>query len=294
MHIGHSKQQCQHSPPDPGAGSLRKQLQIDEQHDSPELCANAEKKTLVKPLRDPGPQEQVANKDRRRRNSEQVGVEGTKPQRLELQTDVAVRRGGCNRPSQAEYVDNPHVVVLEGTPEHARRDSLAVVHTSFAGVIAEDAVDHDLLLMFVEPALLTAEPARGLGRRGWHPECGNNTDDAGDQAFKGKQVSPASCAVCLPDVQEAKSQEGAHNCGGGIRDPEVAKTNWELLGFVPEGEEEDRIWNAAKLLGFESGYGERATYNPPSSKPSKARRTKYEERFFTNAWQAATKLQETI
>lgn len=163
-----------------------KRFKSDEESHSPDLASNTKKQPLIESLRDPSPQQQIEDEDNRRRDSEQVGLEGGETQRLQLQTDVAACWNICDHPGQTEEVNDPHVVVLKGLPEHARRNSLAVVHTSLARVVPENTVDHDFFLVFGEPSLLTAEPASGLGWGWWHPERSNNADHTGDQTFEGK------------------------------------------------------------------------------------------------------------
>lgn len=78
------------------------------------------------------------------------------------------------------------------------------MHASFAWIIAEDSVNHDFLLVLVEPPVLAAEAALRLGWGGGHPECGDNTDYSCEEAFECEQISPASFAIGAADVEEAK------------------------------------------------------------------------------------------
>ena len=51
------------------------------------------------------------------------------------------------------------------------------------GIVADDAVDHDVLLALVEPAFLAAEPAPGLGRRWRQVQERDETNAACEQTF---------------------------------------------------------------------------------------------------------------
>lgn len=87
------------------------------------------------------------------------------------------------------------MVVLEALPEHAGRESLSVVHVSFAGVISQHSVDHDFFFSFIEPAVLAAKSGRGLGGGRWNVEPRYDSDKAGQTAFESKEPAPASDAV---------------------------------------------------------------------------------------------------
>lgn len=47
---------------------------------------------------------------------------------------------------------------------------LPVVHVPFAGIIAQEPVDHDGLLTLGEPAVFAAEPVSRLARSGGHED----------------------------------------------------------------------------------------------------------------------------
>lgn len=102
------------------------------------------------------------------------------------------------------------MVVSQSVPEHLERQALAIVHISFGRVITEDTVDHDLLLSFAEPSLLTAKPARSLGWRGREVEVSDDPDDAGESSFQGEEPSKVtvrrlwvwSCLLDLPPASE--------------------------------------------------------------------------------------------
>lgn len=155
---------------------IRQGLESDQQNQRPNLHYDTNKQTLIKPFRNPSPEQQVQNKNHISRDREQVRLKGTKTQRLELQGDVTRLRGLGDQVRQTEEVDGPEVVIAEGVPEELWGESFSVMHCPFAGVVAEDAVDHDFLLVFVEPAVFAAEAACGLGRGGGHPECGDDAD----------------------------------------------------------------------------------------------------------------------
>lgn len=209
MHIRHTNQQCDKHPSSPGTSLSGKNLQRNEENQRPELSTDTQHKAHLEALGNPRPEQQVQNENHIGRDTEQVGVEGAEAQGFQLQTYVRRCRDSGDHPCQAEDVDNPHVVVLQCFPEEFWCDRLAIVHAAFAGVVAENAVNHDLLLALIEPPLFTPEQACCLCWRGWHPEGGDDTDHAGDQAFKGEQVPPATFAVRVVDVQEAEGEEGA-------------------------------------------------------------------------------------
>lgn len=145
------------------------------------------------------------------------------------------------------------MVVLETVPEESRGDGLTIMHAALAGVVADDPVHHDLLLVLGEPAVLAAEPALGLCGRGGHPECGDDADDPGDEAFVGEEVAPGAAAGGVFDVEEAEGEEGADDAGEGVRDPEAGEAFGELAGFVEEGQEQDCVGDESALEEAEEG-----------------------------------------
>jgi hypothetical protein len=99
------------------------------------------------------------------------------------------------------------------------------MHAAFAWVVAQDSVHEDLLLVLVEPSVLSTEAAFRLrgGRR--HPECRDDADNARDEAFEGKQVAPAAFAIAVLDVEEAEGEKCADDGGYFVRDPEVTQAD---------------------------------------------------------------------
>lgn len=157
MDIRRPKKKYQNDPPSPGTGLRGQHFQRNQQNQAPDLGHDTQEEPNIEALRDPSPEEQVDDEDRVRGDSQEIGLEGLEPQRLELQRDVARRRRVGDQPRQAEQVDDPHVVVAERLPEHLGSDGLPIMHAAFAGVVAEDSVDEDLFLVLVEPPVLSAE-----------------------------------------------------------------------------------------------------------------------------------------
>lgn len=103
------------------------------------------------------------------RNGEQVDVECAEASRLEDQCNVC--SGRCLRyvGEQADNVERPQVVVLDGFPEASWRNGLAIMHVTLAGVVAQHAVDDNGDLAIRKPAL-GAVPGLGLDSRCGHEE----------------------------------------------------------------------------------------------------------------------------
>lgn len=83
------------------------------------------------------------------------------------------------------------MVVLQTLPEHHRAKCLSVVHITFAGIVTKNAIDHDLLLAFVEPSILAAELRSCLCRRRREVEPGDDSDNSSQAALEGEQPSPS-------------------------------------------------------------------------------------------------------
>lgn len=77
-------------------------------------------------------------------------------ERLELQSDILGGRGTGDIPDETEEINGPHIVIADGLPEEFRGQGLTVVHGALAGIVTQNAVDHDLLLALVEPAVFAA------------------------------------------------------------------------------------------------------------------------------------------
>lgn len=103
------------------------------------------------------------------------------------------------------------------------------MHGSFAGIVAEDAVDHYFLLVLVEPPVFAAQDAFGLRWGGGHPESGDEPDYAGNQALEGEEVAPAATAVGIANVQEAEGEEGTDDGGALVGNPEVAEADRQFF-----------------------------------------------------------------
>lgn len=247
MDVRCPKKKYQNDPPGPGTGLCGQHLQGNQQNQAPDFRHDPQEEPHIEPLRDPSPEEQVDDEDRVRGDSQEIGLEGLEPQRLELQRDIARRRCVGDQPCQAEQVDDPHVIIAERLPEHLGGDGLPVMHAAFTGVVAEDSVHENLFLVLVEPPVLSAEAAFRLRGGGRHPECGDDADNACDEAFEGEEVAPAAFAVAVVDVEEAEGEECTDDGGCLVRNPEVAEADGQFLGLVPEGEEENRVGDAARV-----------------------------------------------
>jgi hypothetical protein len=79
--------------------------------------------------------------------------------------------------------------------------------------------------VLVEPPVLSAEAAFRLCRGRRHPECGDDADDACDEAFEGEEVAPPAFAVAVVDAEEAEGEECADDGSGFVRDPEVTQAD---------------------------------------------------------------------
>lgn len=95
-------------------------------------------------------------------DGEQVGVESIESEFAEGEGEVNVWGPRGHFPDETKEVDRPEVKIAERLPEHREGNSLAIVHVTFAGIVAEDSVGHDCFFSFVEPAVLS-EPGFGLG-----------------------------------------------------------------------------------------------------------------------------------
>jgi len=124
--------------------------------DSP-LRNSADEEAIIDLFREIREPEQVNDEKAVSRDAKKVGLEGCKTSTLEVKSKVCAHGTCWYHPSQSQKVDGPHVVILETLPEHAEREGLSVVHVSFAGVVSQDSVDHDLFFSFVEPAIFAAE-----------------------------------------------------------------------------------------------------------------------------------------
>lgn len=115
------------------------------------------------------------------------------------------------------------------------------MHVAFAGVVADDAVDHDFLLALVEPAFFAAEPALGLRRGGGQVDEGNEPDEAREHALQGEEPAPACESVAPAQVEDAEGEEGGDNASSLIRDPEEAKADGQFEARVEVAKVEDVV-----------------------------------------------------
>lgn len=119
------------------------------------------------------------------------------------------------------------------------------MHVAFAGVVADDAVDHDVFFALAEPAVLAPEPALGLGRRRGQIQEGNEADQAGDETFQGEEPAPAREAVVAAQVEDAEGEEGGDYAGELVRDPEEAEADGQFEAGVEVAEVEDVVGDEA-------------------------------------------------
>ena len=174
-------------------------------------------------------------------------MEGAEAGGFELQGQVLRHGVVWDEPGEAEEVDGPHVVVAEAVPEGLGRQRLPVVHVAFAGVVAQDAVDHDALLALVEPAVAAAEPAPRLRGRRRQVQEGHEADAARQEALEGEEPAPAREAVVPAQVQDAKGQEGGDDAGGLVGDPEETEADGQFEARVEVAEVEDVVGDEAAL-----------------------------------------------
>lgn len=78
------------------------------------------------------------------------------------------------------------------------------MHAPFTGIVAENPVDQDFLLVLAEPAFFAPEYTFSLRWGCGHPECGNYPDYSCYQTFECEQVSPAPSAIVAADVEKAE------------------------------------------------------------------------------------------
>lgn len=119
------------------------------------------------------------------------------------------------------------------------------MHVALAGIVADDAVDHDEFLALVEPAFSAAEPALGLRWRRRQVEEGNETDQAGEETLEGEEPAPARDVVVPAQVEDAEGEEGGDDAGGLVGDPEEAEADGQFEAGVKVAEVEDVVGDEA-------------------------------------------------
>jgi hypothetical protein len=85
------------------------------------------------------------------------------------------------------------------------------VHASFAGIVTDDAVDHDFFFVFAKPAILSTKPSLGLNWRCRHPKVGTNSDETSYQPLEGKNVFPRSTTISILYMEEAEGKERSND-----------------------------------------------------------------------------------
>lgn len=253
MNIRCSDQKNQVHPSAPSTGISRKNLEGNQQCQTPHFTNNTQKHTLIEALRNPRPEQQIDNENNICRDGKQVGFERSKTETFELQGNIVGRRRVGNTPNQTKQINRPEVIVGKRTPKHLRCQGLSVVHASFAGIVAEDSVNHNLLLALVEPTVFPAETALCLCWSCGHPEHRDDSDDTGDKAFESKQVSPSAGAIALSNMEKSEGEECTDNGCTLIGNPEVTQSNGQLSGLVPEREEQDRVRDTGESIRLAIG-----------------------------------------
>ena len=232
MHIRRPDQQCAQRPPGPVACLLRDRLQRHQQRERPDLADQARNEALVRFLGDPSPPEELDDEKHVGGDGEEVGLKGIEADGFKLEGEVLRHRVIRDEPGESEEVDGPHVVVGEAVPELAGGEGFTVVHVAFGGVVADNAVDHDVFFARVEPAVFSAEETFCLGRRGGEVDERDQADESCEEAFEGKEPSPTSEAVVASKMEDAECEEGGYDACGFVGNPEEAETHWELLARV--------------------------------------------------------------
>lgn len=253
MYIRRTDQKNQVHISAPSVGISRENLEGDQQCQTPHFRDNTQKHALVESLRNPCDDQQVDDEYNVCRDGEQVRLERSEIETLELQGNIVCCGRVGNAPDETKGINRPKVIVTKCTPKHLRRQGLSVVHASLTGVVAEDTVDHNLFLALVEPAILSAETTLCLCRSCRHPEHRDDSDKTGEQALESKQISPSAGAVALSDMQESKGEECTDNGCSLVRNPEITQSNWQLSGLVPEREEQDRIGDTGSQVSKATG-----------------------------------------
>ena len=172
-------------------------------------------------------------------------MEYTEAVGAENQTEVVTSRSGWDVGAQADDIERPHLPFFDGHEKALGRDALAVVHVTFGGIIAQQAVDHDVLLAFREPAVLPPEPGLGLARTRGHENKREETDDDGDQGFDEEQPLPATPAVYATHVQDSGGHQGAHDVASWERGPKETQAERQLVRLVEVGHPEDNVGDEA-------------------------------------------------
>lgn len=139
-------------------------------------------------------QQRQAYSDRRSdnsRDSQQIRRQRTESQPSEDECDVLLRSGLRRAEEKSNGVDRPEVVIAERLPQKLRRDGLAVVHVALRRIVAQDAVNHDLLFAFtLEPAFRSVFAFR-LADGWYHLKATPEPDEECDDTFKHKQPNIA-------------------------------------------------------------------------------------------------------
>lgn len=129
----------------------------------PPLTDGGKQKSFVQLIREPGKEEEVDDKQHICRDRQEVGLEGPESHGLELQCQVLSHWICWDHPSEPDQIYWPHVPILETFPEHGERQALTIVHVPLTWVITQHSVHHDFFFSLVEPSILAAEEACGLG-----------------------------------------------------------------------------------------------------------------------------------
>lgn len=87
------------------------------------------------------------------RDGKEIGGEDVVAHVAESEGEVRTHRTRGDGEENSNSVERPEIVILEGFPKEAERESLAVVHVAFGWVITENTVHHDDFFTGVEPAV---------------------------------------------------------------------------------------------------------------------------------------------
>ena len=124
---------------------------------TPDLTDEANQHSLVQLFADPSPEQELDYEQRVCRNSQQIGLERIKTQRLASESDVRCFWGHGDRPCETDQVYGPHVVVGQGIPKSTEREALPVVHGTLSWVVEQNPCNKNELLPLCEPAFLGSQ-----------------------------------------------------------------------------------------------------------------------------------------
>lgn len=101
------------------ASMCREDLERDQERQSPYLAHEPDEEPLIDPLREPGPKEKLDYEEDVRRDREQIGLEGSKTKRSDLEGEICRDWVVGEQPAETDEVYWPKVPVSQALPEHA-------------------------------------------------------------------------------------------------------------------------------------------------------------------------------